>query len=1163
MEPMCAPWTIRWLGPPAGRGFLKRAAALLAAGLACQPASVAAATAAASGPWSAPATWGGTLPGAEEDVLIPAGLVVSLDASTECGAITVEGRLVAAPADLELVCDSLLVQGAAAAFEAGTATARFTRRLTVTLKGDPSETVMSMGARLIGAHNGGTLSLHGEDRVSWTRAAAPVPAASSSLTLADPVNWRPGDRIVISSSRLDWNEAETRTIDAVSPDGRTLTVTQPFTFPHSSTVLSRTRASDGKTWTTPIGAEVGLLTRNLRIRGAADSESTGFGGHLMVMNGGSACCATSGRAFIAGVEFHLMGQKSLLGRYPMHWHMAAGDGAGQYLKDSSIHQSFNRAVVIHGTESVLVENNFCYDHIGHGIFLEDGSERFNTIRRNVVLLTKRPAAGEEVTPSDNSDNEVQNRTPSSFWITNPNNHFTDNVAAGTQGTGFWFAMPKKPMGLSATHPRFSAMEPHKEPLGSFDRNMAHSCMNGLDVNDQLNPDHSLIKNGEWANNGPFYLNDCVWHTNNVGLYAGIGGRRSNVVYRNNVLVDNETHLFLATYQLVEDSLIVADSGSGMVPSSRTRTLYAIYDGAGRMRNCHITGFHASNTRFLQNIGAATKHPNHRFEGLTFDPPGPPRSSLTDYRIVPPPDIGANDPGHPRIWAGIIQDVDGSVAGLPGAAIVSNHRFLLTGGEWRPLQWSHTWRSPRRFAQWRMSYSLASDLNPNVSVIRSKPGTPDAGVYYINGYKEHHQLPFIVNDDFIYTCDYESLPTSKRINLTLDDAIAGDRVHIRLRKLGGLAGLAVSGMTARSSLASLFSSSTSSYHVSPDGDLHLRPVATSLTQSYTVTWTGTATLPAVDSDADGVTDGDEAAAGTDPFRAPGATDPFEPSEFDLDGGYGEWISFSNISATSVTGGALHGTVGSGADAQMTRSRLLLSGNEAPFLLVRARASSNTSSQIYWGRSGAAGFTGSRVRSLSLQGGNTWRVLQFPMGTHPDWAGQTITDFRLDPASNAGVSFSIDWIRASDGDYDDDGIPDATEGGQDTDADGLVNLEDLDSDDDSLRDSLEAALGLPLTSPMDPALDSDGDGQSDLFEIHAGTDRSSAADRFPWGISTTSNAVRIEMSVKPGRTYRIWNATGLDAPWTPVRTIQPAAAATQVFTLPLSSPRGFYRVSVLMD
>ncbi|OYV01715.1 MAG: hypothetical protein CFE26_22675, partial [Verrucomicrobiales bacterium VVV1] len=203
--------------------------------------------------------------------------------------------------------------------------------------------------------------------------------------------------------------------------------------------------------------------------------------HIMVMPSSG----VSGSAYIQGVELYRMGQKSIIGRYPMHWHMCAQDGAGQYFRDSAVHHSFNRAITIHGTESTLVDNNFCYDHLGHGIFLEDGSERFNVISRNVVLGSMRPLAGEEILQTDNAFNTIQNRSPSSFWITNPNNTFTDNIAAGTQGTGFWFAFPKKPLNSSATHPRFSSMEPYKEPLGAFDRNVAHSCASGLDINDQL------------------------------------------------------------------------------------------------------------------------------------------------------------------------------------------------------------------------------------------------------------------------------------------------------------------------------------------------------------------------------------------------------------------------------------------------------------------------------------------------------------------------------------------------------------------------------------------------------------------------------------------------------------------------------------------------------
>ena len=98
---------------------------------------------------------------------------------------------------------------------------------------------------------------------------------------------------------------------------------------------------------------------------------------------------------MSNLELYRLGQKSRLARYPMHWHMQGTNGAGQFIEDSSIHRSFNRAVTIHGTESARVERNVAYDHLGHGMFLEDGSERFNQMNYNLALLTKRPAPGEE------------------------------------------------------------------------------------------------------------------------------------------------------------------------------------------------------------------------------------------------------------------------------------------------------------------------------------------------------------------------------------------------------------------------------------------------------------------------------------------------------------------------------------------------------------------------------------------------------------------------------------------------------------------------------------------------------------------------------------------------------------------------------------------------
>ena len=123
----------------------------------------------------------------------------------------------------------------------------------------------------------------------------------------------------------------------------------------------------------------------------------------------------------------------------------------------------------------MVSNNFIYNTIGHTLFLEDGVEENNVITHNVVALTKRPGPGTEVTPSDNELNEAQNRTPASYWITHPNNTVDFNVAAGGEGTGFWYIFPNRRIGPSANLAYYDDTTiADKAPLGSFNGNTTHS-----------------------------------------------------------------------------------------------------------------------------------------------------------------------------------------------------------------------------------------------------------------------------------------------------------------------------------------------------------------------------------------------------------------------------------------------------------------------------------------------------------------------------------------------------------------------------------------------------------------------------------------------------------------------------------------------------------------
>ena len=900
----------------------------------------AAATAEQSGDWSDSATWGGSLPQAESDVMIPMGVTVTIDGDQECGSLMVMGKLMADPAaDCSLHCDWVMVMGVNAAFEVGTNAARYAHQFTLTLKGLLSEANPGgMGSKFLGTM-GGKIDIHGPDRESWTKLSATSFADSTIITLDDAVDWVAGEAIVVTSTDTDWNHAEEMTIASVSGDGLTVTLTAPLAYTHTGVTETHTRPTDNKSWSIELKAEVGLLSRSVTIQGDIYSESAGFGGHTMAMNGGT--------LNVEGAELYRMGQKSIQGRYPIHWHLLTDQAQGQYVRNSSIHHSFSRAVTIHGTDYITVEDNFCYDHIGHGIFLENGAERFNTIKGNVVLLTRRPAPGEELTPSDNSRDEPQNRTPASFWITNPNNTFEDNIAAGTEGTGYWFIFPITPLEPAASLTYYAGAEPSKEPLDKFDGNTAHSCMSGLDINDKLSSSHSIATNGAWDNDGPFKFNDCVWFSNNVAVYAGVGEGKDNVIYYNNTFADNKICVFLATYQIVEESMLIADSGLGNLKGSTY--MYRVYDGAGQMVDNHMVGWNAGNAFLLSNSGAATKHLNHRFSGFTWDHVGTPRNVHPNYDFIPGGDQITNAPGNPRVWGQVIYDMDGSVGGIPGGALIANNPFMVVGDEIKPDNWENNLVSPHRFAQMRTSYG-----NVKLSVLRTKPGTKTEGVYYVYGYIEkHHQLPFIVNDEFLYSYYFESLPSDNKVDFTFDDTVMGDAVLLRVKDFGKLTGLTVIAAAEHASLASLEASGSTGYYLESGGDLYIRPVSTKLSNTFSVQWSSAPTWSTLDSDLDGSSDQAEAVAGTDAFGFTEAAS--DNTEFTAAAGFAGWNANAAINAFKVSGGALRGSI-IAADPQLSKTDFNLNGNSALQIRVRYKHSSNGTVDFSWSTSVSDSFSG---------------------------------------------------------------------------------------------------------------------------------------------------------------------------------------------------------------
>ncbi|WP_159950442.1 G8 domain-containing protein [Polaribacter septentrionalilitoris] len=832
-----------------------------------------------NGSWQDTAIWStGSVPTANDEVLIPKGIKVDLVGVIKAKAITIQGVLQAIKgqtnnAAIELETEKILVMGASALFEIGTENQPYIAngKCKITLIGEDKKSSGRMGDNFIGAMGGGTIELHGKEKISWTHLGANASIGSKEITMTKPIDWEVGDEIVIVSSRTNWQEAEKRTISAISADKLKITFLEALKYPHFSAVKTYTRAKDSKTWTADLRAEVGLLTHNIKIQGHPNSEQTGFGGHIMAM--------ANSTLNASNIELYRMGQKAKLGKYPWHWHLLHEFGSGQYIKNSSIHKSFNRAITIHGTSYTRVDNNFIYDHIGHGVFLEDGSERFNVIKNNVALLTIKPLKGEEVTPSDNQLNEVQNRTPATYWITNPNNIFENNVAAGTEGTGYWFAFPKKPMGDSAKDPRFNGIEPYKEPLGLFKGNKAHSCTSGVDVFDQLTENHKILSNRGWLNKDEHLFEDCTWYANKLGVYSGLGnsvGNRfdytNNLVFYNNILVDNATAIQFASFSQIKKSVIVADSGTGILQGNAR--LYRMYDGPGQIRDSHFVGWNTGKRTFISSGGAATKHTNHHLSGITTENNKIPHIILPNFDIpIKNDDTRPQNPSHPRNWITVLLDEDGSLTGKANSSIVSNHPFMLVGDETKPSHWVRAYVSEHNFASSVLRFpGLATAQIPNVSCRRIKNNTPIASAYHIYGFKTFIQFPFIVNEGFQYNYTFEALPTNKSINIAMENAKVGDNYIVKFSDFGRLGGLNVSlagkSLTESNSLATLTSSNNSSFYKERNGDLFLKFVATQLNQTIKINWSSNFTVPMLDTDRDLVSDRQEIINGTNPFTDDG-------------------------------------------------------------------------------------------------------------------------------------------------------------------------------------------------------------------------------------------------------------------------------------------------------
>ena len=664
-----------------------------------------------AGRWSDSATWADKkVPAAGALVTINQGMDVVLDVNTPpLNGLTVNGKLsFANNRDLELTTEWIMVHGE---LEIGTEKAPHTRKATITFTNNVKDEDISglggndkvdRGIMLMG----GTLNLHGDRTNTWTKLANTANAGSTSIEVLNAAGWRVGDEIVLASTDFDPRQAERRTISAIR--GNAITLDKKLDYMHFGKI----------TFDVDERGEVAMLTRNIRLQASADAEQSFYGGHVMAM--------APSKMYVEGVEFQRMGQNLTLARYPIHWHLI-GDAKGQYIKNASLHDTYNRCVTVHGTNFLRVENNVTYNTVGHCFFLEDGVEHGNEFVRNLVIQTKchtskacNPTnlamfgstdgtnfstAGQQskdvLLPSDN--------TVSSFWITNPDNIYRDNVAAGSDSTGFWFALPANGIGKFDGTEIGTKTWPRRTRVLEFKGNIAHSNFDSFLMDRGPRPDNTFATGGHMSLVNPADANspqvesvieDFTAYKNRNG---GIWTRGEMHTFKGLKLADNAigyTHASgntgrSAFTSRVVDSLFVGETeniGNPRTPAEMAygRSLpepkvpdfpiraYEFYDLRHELDNVTFVNYQDNATRktgaisylLFTSFGMSSNNTVTRAKFVNakpvYFPPMEYKWSNDDY-------------GSGSYRSSVFHDKDGSVGGVPDSYIVINGGIPLVDG----------------------------------------------------------------------------------------------------------------------------------------------------------------------------------------------------------------------------------------------------------------------------------------------------------------------------------------------------------------------------------------------------------------------------------------------------------------------------------------------------
>jgi hypothetical protein len=419
-----------------------------------------------SGPWSDVSTWRPQRePRAGDRVLIQPAHRVTYDVQGKdvIRSIAVAGTLAFAPdrntelnvgvvtvygAGQEIVADDVGVTEAhdhheppaegGGALEVGTPERPIPAPYTARIRLHYLEGMNKDDAPAVVCRPGGRMDFHGAPmNRTWLKLGEPAAPGDTAVTLVEaPFGWRAGDEILVTGSlyasapetfRNNTNYLGTETRRITSIDGNKVTLDRALEVEHYGSG--------------PYRSEVANLSRSVIVESATPD---GVRGHTMYHR--------YARGSISYTRFAHLGKEATLGRYPIHFHRVADSMRGSSVIGAAIVDSDNRWITIHGTEYLVVRDCVGFESVGHGYFLEDGTEVYNVLDRNLGIRAYRGGKlVHQALPYDHNEGAA-------FWWANGRNTLVRNVSCENDRYGFRYE--------SRTGASFDSRLPVRAPDGS-------------------------------------------------------------------------------------------------------------------------------------------------------------------------------------------------------------------------------------------------------------------------------------------------------------------------------------------------------------------------------------------------------------------------------------------------------------------------------------------------------------------------------------------------------------------------------------------------------------------------------------------------------------------------------------------------------------------------